>query len=440
MSRHTTLSLALLLNLSAACIDPGYGIPIKVRDMGDVPDEGVVDAAPDVAEDVPDLEVAPDLPAEEMSSDMQEDLPVDADLPVEDMTEDMPQEMVLETLKDVVVVSFPLPDIKRVSIGGAHFCALTVGGQVFCWGDNMFGILGLGHTNQPAALEPVSGITNAVDISVSLNHACAVLADGRVSCWGSSENLWSDLQPRLTPEPLAGVTNIKEISGRLDHRCVIGDDRKPRCWGTNTYAQNFITAGATSPYREMSPFSNQAKKVISGYHGNCILEEPGYLRCAGILSESHPQYQLPNSPLGDRLTDVDYFSENICALLDSGAVKCWGLNSQGQSGAPQLTGVDFYEMPTVAQVPAAKMIAVGNSAVCAISIDDEVFCWGDPFTFANQGPGHVPRWVPLSKPSASVSLGGDFGCAIAQDKTMECWGEGLDRLPAIPGGVRRVVQ
>lgn len=82
--------------------------------------------------------------------------------------------------------------VKAISAGGAHTCALMVGGAVRCWGRNQFGQLGIASTDSlgddelPTSVPPVDlgpGRT-AVAVAAGETHTCALLDDGSVRCWG----------------------------------------------------------------------------------------------------------------------------------------------------------------------------------------------------------------------------------------------------------------
>jgi alpha-tubulin suppressor-like RCC1 family protein len=76
----------------------------------------------------------------------------------------------------------------RIAAGGRHSCAIAAG-EVFCWGANSEGQLGLGHRMPTSTLVSL-GFTNAVDITSARNtvelagHTCALLGDATSSCWG----------------------------------------------------------------------------------------------------------------------------------------------------------------------------------------------------------------------------------------------------------------
>ncbi|MCB0979555.1 MAG: hypothetical protein KDB17_02745, partial [Ilumatobacter sp.] len=90
-----------------------------------------------------------------------------------------------------------------VGTGLTHTCALLDNGQVACWGDGANGKLGYGNTTtigdnetpaqNPAhgGMVPLPGGASAVAISVGHSHACALLTSGSITCWGN--NTWGQL-------------------------------------------------------------------------------------------------------------------------------------------------------------------------------------------------------------------------------------------------------
>ena len=84
-------------------------------------------------------------------------------------------------------------DAVEVSAGDETFCVLHRGGAVSCWGENDAGQVGDGTTRFRSRPVRVSGIDDAVDISVSAGsaevdpHSCALLTSGSVYCWGGNE-------------------------------------------------------------------------------------------------------------------------------------------------------------------------------------------------------------------------------------------------------------
>ena len=83
--------------------------------------------------------------------------------------------------------------VESVSAGGSHTCAVTTGNTVYCWGSNSQGQLGTGSTT-PLSLVPVAvvngdeGFVNGQveSVSAGYDHTCAVTTGITVYCWGNN--------------------------------------------------------------------------------------------------------------------------------------------------------------------------------------------------------------------------------------------------------------
>lgn len=123
-----------------------------------------------------------------------------------------------------------------------------------------------------------------------------------------------------------------------------------------------------------------------------------------------------------------------CALLSDGTVWCWGSNITGLIAAPPTKEV---RGPTrVAGIDEVVSISVGNRTACAVKRDGSVWCWGRN-TFGELGrlPESTPTScgggietcdpTPTKVPGVSatmVSVGTDAVCAVTTDKAVMCWG------------------
>ncbi len=88
-------------------------------------------------------------------------------------------------------------DAVQISTGSDTNCVRRAGGQVLCWGGNNNGQIGNGTTGvfatSPAT---VTGLADAVSVTVGPQHVCALRRSGRAACWG--QNTYGQLGTRDT--------------------------------------------------------------------------------------------------------------------------------------------------------------------------------------------------------------------------------------------------
>lgn len=71
-----------------------------------------------------------------------------------------------------------------MAVGSYHTCGITPNSQLYCWGSNTYGKLGVGSTISTTAPLRVSGAHEWVAISAGGNHTCGIAKDEGVLCWG----------------------------------------------------------------------------------------------------------------------------------------------------------------------------------------------------------------------------------------------------------------
>lgn len=132
-----------------------------------------------------------------------------------------------------------------------------------------------------------------------------------------------------------------------------------------------------------------------------------------------------------------------CAILDNGALKCWGSNAAGELGLGdgRDRGLDLNDMGD--NLPAvdlgtgrtATLIVAGELHTCALLDDSSVKCWGDN-SWGQLGQGdhwgrglhagemgdHLPA-VDLGPHGARfLAATTDSTCALLDDDSLRCWG------------------
>ncbi|MDW8247053.1 MAG: hypothetical protein RMJ84_10790, partial [Sandaracinaceae bacterium] len=85
-----------------------------------------------------------------------------------------------------------LRNAVEIDGGGRHTCALLQNRTMRCWGDDSYGQLGDGESPPSSGDEPpMVMLDNIISFSVGGQHTCALRADRSVWCWG--QNTWGQL-------------------------------------------------------------------------------------------------------------------------------------------------------------------------------------------------------------------------------------------------------
>lgn len=117
--------------------------------------------------------------------------------------------------------------------------------------------------------------------------------------------------------------------------------------------------------------------------------------------------------------------QHSCALLQGGAVQCWGSNDYYQLGNSS-TGTRTQPV-AVRGLPPAKAISAGGSHSCAITTKGEVWCWGANLQTqldSSRKPHSAPvRITALGGAALQISAGAAHSGAVIQGGALQCWGD-----------------
>ena len=179
-------------------------------------------------------------------------------------------------------------DVVAIAAGSTHSCALTEAGAVLCWGGNTFGQLGDGTMTDSATPVQVDGLdSDVVAVTAGSTHTCAVTSGGDAFCWGSnSDGRLGDgtTDDRAPPTSVAGLadTPIVAISAGFNHTCALTAAGGVSCWGGNASGQlgNGETAESGTPVL-VSGLSSGVVSVSSGGFHTCALTQDGQVLCWG---------------------------------------------------------------------------------------------------------------------------------------------------------------
>jgi alpha-tubulin suppressor-like RCC1 family protein len=71
-----------------------------------------------------------------------------------------------------------------LTAGVGHTCAITTGGDAFCWGGNFDGELGTGNTSRSLTPRAVAGGLTFTAIDAGAGHTCGLTTGDIAYCWG----------------------------------------------------------------------------------------------------------------------------------------------------------------------------------------------------------------------------------------------------------------
>ena len=194
-----------------------------------------------------------------------------------------------------VQVAGGFTNVKQISTGYLHTCAVKNDGTAWCWGSNQpTGQLGDGTTTD--RYSPVQVLTNVIEIKAGDFHSCALKNDGTVWCWGKYG--WPSWDPgyigylgdglmidRYTPGPVSGLTNVAHIDADDFHSCALKTDGTVWCWGSNLYGQlgDGTTTSRLTPIQVVG--LTNAVSIHVGETSSCAGKSDGTIWCWGANTD-----------------------------------------------------------------------------------------------------------------------------------------------------------
>jgi hypothetical protein len=217
-----------------------------------------------------------------------------------------------------------------LAAGDTFTCAMSSSGNVYCWGGNNNGQLGVNSTtlsNIPVEVKGLLGsgnLSSVTGITAGSLHVCAI-SDGVAYCWGDNSN--GQLGNNTTteenvPVQVVGVGGVGELPTEIGltagqfHTCSLSSTGTAYCWGANADGQ---------------------------LGNNTVTEEHAPVEVVGV------------GGTGDLANIVSLTAGQLhsCGLSTTGNVYCWGDNVDGGLGD---------NSTTTSKTP-VEVVGVGGSGV-----------------------------------------------------------------------------
>ena len=346
------------------------------------------------------------------------------------------------------VLTLEARPLNRLSGRRYTTCVVLSTGAVKCWGKGDLRTLGDGvdsNTHSSNVPVDVSGITNAVQVSVGRGHACALLSTGAVKCWGGNQDGALGNNTRTdsaTPVDVSDLSDVIQVAAGERHTCALLNSGTLKCWGDDTYGQSGLRLPSAANNRQLVPaqvshVSGVVSLAVGAWH-TCALLRSGGVKCWGYGEHGRlghgrqvgSRVPVDVTGLSSGVVHLDAGDEHTCAVLATGAVKCWGRGEYGRLGNNHATN-DNSDVPVdVTGITNALQVSTGYSHTCARLSTGAVQCWGRGRAGAlgndEDDDSKTPVAVSGLSTALEVTVGEEYACALLANGSTKCWGEGRD--------------
>ncbi|QTN32882.1 cadherin-like beta sandwich domain-containing protein [Akkermansiaceae bacterium] len=281
--------------------------------------------------------------------------------------------------------------------------------QLYTWGTNSWGQLGIGNNTDTATATPVitTGILagkSVIKATIGGAHTVAHTADGTLAAWGQNSlfqlgtgnNIGRNFPVAVLPQPALSGTTIATASGG-SYTLALSLGGTLAAWGNNSNGQ--FGNGGTSSSSLAVPIST-----------------------SGVLA-------------GKSITSFSASSSHVLALCQDGTLAAWGANSSGQLGNgttnTSSTLPVLVDTSGLLRGKTVVQIATDFSRSFALCSDGTLASWGSNTSgeLGNGGTTNTTLPTPVvtsgvlaGKSIVQIAAGGGVAYALCSDGTLAGWG------------------
>ncbi len=355
-----------------------------------------------------------------------------------------------------------LDEWTDITSGEHHSCGIRYE-DLYCWGKNNFGQLGINSIFNKTIPKKVYGRYRDpwTDVSASSSFTCGITG-GKLYCWGD------DLDGRLigqtsstgyfkTPKLVGNRTNWVDVEAGFNHICAINNRNELYCWGKNDFGQ--LGINSTQDKGRPQKVGNNWKTIKVGSVFSCGLKIDGSLYCWGMnyggqlgigsdvssfagCKRNNPVYlsycKKPVSVDDKTWSTLNLGSMHSCGIT-GGKLYCWGNNHTGQLGIGNKTN-KYFPTRVGSAIDWINLLGTGyftsfGMRRSSIPLHSNLYGWGKKDALLR---------VPLPAPADHIlepfkmlgaqtltsyrklAAGKDHGCGIVRGGKLYCWGKNAD--------------
>ncbi len=323
------------------------------------------------------------------------------------------------------IIPGQLSDYQRVNYRphSFHTCSISKEGKLYCWGSNGSGQLGLGFIDDNNLYSYPLQVTHSYKwIDVATNgwkkQTCAIDENHDLYCWGANNfghlGIGDELIKTVPfPTKITRPAGVKweKIYPSLFGFCALSTEKQLYCWGdmdlmsavTGSYYDSVTTPILISDVSNMKfkkiAFSLMAiygltedNRLYSwGYNVEYLLGR-GFETIKENSSKRWKYYEPGEikNPLGLGWIDISSYLLTACAIDTEHNLWCWGRSGNWDDTyvkagfnfyTPIIPGYTFEKaLSTPHQIKIGdykfKTVSIGLDRICALTLDDKLYCWG----------------------------------------------------------------
>lgn len=237
-----------------------------------------------------------------------------------------------------------LDDIVKVDIGSSCMAAISDDGSLYTWGSNESGVLGCGQDSFDLLFctEPCAIMQNVIEVDMGDGHGAAITADNRLFVWGSNRagnfgngtQLICDRASHEFPSPLLVLDDVVDVSCRYGVTAAVTADGSLYTCGSNTNGELGIGQKDKDAHYEFIKIMDNVESV--------------------------------------RLGKISSQSDSCFAITKAGELYTWGDNYGGKLG----DGTEDSCFTPTKIMDGIIYAESGNHIASAIGSDGSLYMWG----------------------------------------------------------------
>ncbi|BDR53554.1 hypothetical protein KIM372_14610 [Bombiscardovia nodaiensis] len=325
--------------------------------------------------------------------------------------------------------------VSAGGLAGLHSLALGTDGNIYSWGSNSYGQLGLGNTanyTTPKRIPKPAGVDRFTNVTAGWASGFAIDNNGKLYAWGSNAGQGDsavagilgvgDTINRTSLTPVAGIPStvrIVSVSSACFFAMALGNNGVIYAWGNNSYGQlstgdtiNRTSAVAINPpagYRWTSASTGGYNAFATASNGSTYAwgtNDSGQYGNGTTTQFNAPTAITINMPAGVNITSMSTGGWHSVVMGSNRKAYSWGFGSFGQLG----TGFNRQETsPVLVQTPAGVTfisVTTGYWTSFAIGSDGNTYGWGMNSDFiGGAGGGAVGDGTTINR-NTPVRVGG----------------------------------